>query len=152
MALECQQGSWPAVWTSGGTPTLSCPTDGEMDVGEGTSQQTSVSMNQALHMPGGQLQTVTPGPWCDTGFHTYTARWEPGQITFLIDGQQTATYSGTDGEAKGYSWPFDTAGNTQRVIVDLHMGGAVGAVDTSTLPVTMKIDYIPRWVLVTLSV
>jgi hypothetical protein len=92
-----------------------------------------------------------PGPWCDTGFHTYTARWEPGQITFLIDGQQTATYSGTDAEAKGYNWPFDTAGNTQRVIVDLQMGGAVGAVDTSTLPVTMKIDYIPRWVLVTLS-
>jgi len=142
MALECQQGSWPAVWTSGGTPTVAWPTDGEMDVGEGTSQQTSVSMNQALHMPGGQLHTVTPGQWCDTSFHTYTARWAPGRITFLIDGQQTASYSGADAEARGYSWPFDTAGYTQRVIVDLQMGGAVGAVDTSTLPVTMTVDYI----------
>ena len=142
MALECQQGSWPAVWTSGGTPTVSWPTDGEIDVGEGTSQQTWVSMNQALHMPGGQLHTVTPGQWCDTGFHTYTARWEAGRITFLVDGQQTATYSGADAETKGYSWPFDTAGYSQRVIVDLQMGGAIGAVDTSTLPVTMKIDYI----------
>jgi hypothetical protein len=142
LALECQQGAWPAFWTSGGTPTVSWPTDGEMDVGEGTPQQTWVSMNQALHMPGGQLQAVTAGQWCDTGFHTYTARWEAGRITFLIDGQQTGTYGAVDAEAKGYTWPFDTAGYTQRVIVDLQMGGAVGAVDTSTLPATMKVDYI----------
>jgi Glycosyl hydrolases family 16/Calcineurin-like phosphoesterase len=146
VALECQQGSWPAVWNSGGTAGVSWPTDGEIDLMEGTSRQTSMSINQGIWMPkgtgSGQLHTVTAGQWCNTGYHVWKVRWEPGRISFYIDGAEIKSWTPADARAAGLTWPFDTSGYAQRPIITLQMGGAVGRVDRNTLPVTMKVDYI----------
>ena len=139
ISVDCANGVWATYWHSGGTSGVSWPTDGEIDVLELLNNGTGA--NQALHMPGGHVQTRPTGSWCGTGFHTYRARWEPGQISFYIDGALIKTWTPSN-IPSGLSWPFDTAGYVQRIIAELSMGGSAGTVDRTQLPVKETIDYI----------
>ena len=67
------------------------------------------------------------------GFHTYGVRWEPGKITWYIDGNPVHTY---EDESVAYQIMY--------VIANLAVGGNFNtqAVDPSALPATFDIDYI----------
>ena len=138
IAVDCLTGLWATYWHSGGTAGVSWPTDGEIDVMELLNNGTGA--NQALHMPGGHVQTRPTGQWCGTGYHTYRARWEPGQISFYIDGTLIKTWTPAN-ICAGCTWPFDTAGYVQRIIAELSIGGSAGTPPAS-FDVTQRIDYI----------
>jgi beta-glucanase (GH16 family) len=138
IAVDCLTGLWATYWHSGGTAGVSWPTDGEIDVMELLNNGTGA--NQALWMPGGHVQSRPTGKWCGTGYHVYRARWQPGAISFYIDGNLVKTW--TPGNiCVGCRWPFDIAGYVQRIIAELSIGGAAGTPPAS-FDITQKIDYI----------
>lgn len=74
-----------------------------------------------------------PGPDYSQDFHTYAVKWEPGKITWYVDGKERNSHSNGNVAAEemyllvnlavGGSWPGDPDGNTQ-------------------FPARFKIDYI----------
>jgi beta-glucanase (GH16 family) len=138
IAVDCLTGLWATYWHSGGTAGVSWPTDGEIDVMEMLNNGTGA--NQALWMPGGHVQSRPTGQWCGTGYHTYRALWQPGSISFYIDGNLVKTWTPIN-ICAGCTWPFDVAGYVQRIIAELSIGGAAGTPPAS-FDITEKIDYI----------
>jgi len=73
------------------------------------------------------------GPDYSQGFHTYAVKWDPGKITWYVDGKEYSSFSNGNVSSEnmyllvnlavGGSWPGDPNGNTQ-------------------FPARMKIDYI----------
>lgn len=73
------------------------------------------------------------GPDFSQDFHTYAMQWEPGKITWYLDGEQQHQF--VDGNV---SW------EEMYLLVNLAVGGWwPGSPDSSTpLPATMSVDYI----------
>jgi beta-glucanase (GH16 family) len=64
------------------------------------------------------------------GFHDYELVWAPRSLIWKIDGAETCRFTGTI--------PSDP----MFLIVDAALGGSGGAVDPSTLPQTLLVDYV----------
>lgn len=118
------QSVWPAFW-SDGSP-LNWPSTGEIDVVE--CYGTDASCSYHYHYSGGGPGGTIPVSGSTTGFHVYAANWEPGKITWYIDGIQAGTQ--TSG----------VVSNNMFLIANLGMIGTSG-----TVPQEMKIDYIRVW-------
>ena len=73
------------------------------------------------------------GPDYSQDFHTYAVQWEPGRITWFVDGQATNTYSSGN-----------VSSEEMYLLVNLALGGWwPGDPDDSTpFPARMTIDYI----------
>jgi beta-glucanase (GH16 family) len=75
-------GVWPALWLM--------PADGswppEIDAMENMGTSNIVTMT--YHWRGGQSSVTTTVPHLTAGYHTFAVRWQPGEIDWLIDGQQ----------------------------------------------------------------
>ena len=74
------------------------------------------------------------------GFHTYGVNWQPGKITFYVDGKET------------YSWSDPRVGSVEAyILLSLQMGGWKDSygdnqqVDDAKLPGEMVIDYVRVW-------
>lgn len=76
---------WPAFWATG----QSWPRDGEIDVMEGYGNRDCETVHEAS---GQGLQYCQPTSQDNAGtWHTYAADWEPGSVSFYIDGALVAT-------------------------------------------------------------
>lgn len=157
--ISCGNGTWDALWASGANPGWTWPNDGEIDVFEHMATSSGGTINEGrlastIHGPSSD-PSATPGtaksdvhvgtsltePYrlCDA-YHTYGVDWRTGSIQFLFDGQPL----GSAFTAGGYSgwWPFDHAGNAQRLIMGLQLGEWGGALDRSALPQDLKVDWV----------
>ena len=138
--LPAGQGLWPAFWLMPGDMySYSWTTGYEIDVMEVGGKNPSIDyMN--LHYPGGQYMSSTAaGGDLSAGFHTFAVDWEPGVITWYLDGAQRKQVTSNVPSIPMY------------LIADLAIGGswsAIGYPDSATQTkiandaVPMQIDYI----------
>jgi len=70
--------NWPAFWLDG----QNWPKDGELDIMEGLSGKAGWH----FHSPSGGPGSTESGDY--TGWHTYGALWEPGEVTYYYDGAE----------------------------------------------------------------
>ena len=91
------------------------------------------------------MQEVYQNPlgqnWCNT-YHVFGNVWKPGEIDFTVDGVITARFTSSQMQS-GWTWPFDSY--PESPTVTLLLGGESGAVNNSTLPQNMLVDWVRVW-------
>lgn len=145
--LPAGGGLWPAFWMLGADfPEVDWPRAGEIDVMENIGREPSIVFG-SLHGPGYSgadsfsRETELPnGGTVDDGFHIYTVEWDPGRISFRVDGELYQTRSSSEISAEG-TWVFE---HEFYMLLNLAVGGNLGgqvSPDTE-FPATMLIDYV----------
>lgn len=128
------KGLWPAFWllhehNDGNRP--------EIDVMELLGDDTRMVYQTYHYYENWSLRSTpsfqAPGPDYASDFHTFGMKWEPGRITWYVDGQETNRYeSGSVANEEMY------------ILMNLALGGSwAGSPDGSTnFPATFSIDYV----------
>jgi len=146
MKLPRGQGIWPAFWMLGNDiGQVGWPNSGEIDIMENIGREPS-RVHGSLHGPGYSggnpltgTYTLPGGQQFADAFHTFTVDWEPGVITWYMDGIQFSRK--VRGDAGANPWPFE---HPFFMIMNLAVGGNwPGSPDGSTVfPQTLTIDYV----------
>lgn len=147
--MPAGQGLWSGLWlvnAQGSNPS------GEIDVQEMLLANTHTvfgSLHGWLPTPSwGQTQSTTMSADASQGFHDYQVIWQPGLLTWAIDGVAYAQYSKAQALAAGDHWPFDTAQGVY-LIANLAVAASNewgGAPNNSTaFPAAMEIQSIKIW-------
>ena len=147
--MPAGQGLWSGLWLD--QPDHSNPW-GEIDVQEmllGDTHTVYGSLhNWAPNPYWGEFQSTVMAADASQGFHDYQVVWQPGYITWAVDGVPYAQYSQWQAAAAGQSWPFDD-GTGFYLIADLAVGGPSdwgGAPNSSTVfPATMQLQSVKVW-------
>jgi beta-glucanase (GH16 family) len=146
MKIPRGKGMWPAFWMLGDDiGSVGWPNSGEIDIMENVGSVPGQVLG-SLHGPGysganplsGNL-TLPNGQAFADAFHTFTVDWEPGAITWYIDGQQYSRKTPADAGAN--RWVFD---HPFYVIMNLAVGGNwPGSPDGNTaFPQSLLIDWV----------
>lgn len=142
-------GLWPAFWMLGSNiDTVPWPGCGEIDVMEYQGQRPDRAF-ASIHGPGySAAQAISRDvflPEDETfadDFHVFSIEWDPGRITFLLDGElyQGGVIRSSDVIAKG-AWVFN---QDFFVLLNLAIGGTLGGpVGSATeFPAEMIVDYV----------
>lgn len=148
MKLPRGQGIWPAFWMLGEPfATAGWPECGEIDIVEVLGHEPH-KLYGTLHGPGYSASagvtghiTLPPGPSLSDRYHVYAVDWEPGRITWLLDGKPYHTVTPAD-LPPGGRWVFDDA--PFFLILNLAVGGRwPGYPDaTTTFPQELRVDYV----------
>lgn len=126
------KGLWPAFWLLHESNNNRRP---EIDVMEMLGDNTRLVYQTYHHYNNGNLRSTpsyqAAGPDYSSDFHTFGMLWEPGSITWYVDGEQTNRYSSGDVSnesmyllvnlALGGNWAGNPDGNTQfpaRYVID----------------------------------
>jgi beta-glucanase (GH16 family) len=112
---------------------------GEIDIYEGQGNIPKVD-TATFHWGQGTQQIGTDdntGVDLSQAYHTYGVDWEPGHITWYLDGKAIQTV--TSAQAAITSVPMF-------LILDVWLGGWNGQPDSTTpFPATMNVDYVHVW-------
>jgi beta-glucanase (GH16 family) len=142
--LAAGQGFWPAIWCIG-SPTAdgllpNAPdVDNEFDImeflgGNVTDVYQTYHWEKSLAVASQQAQTVVYNANWTSAFHIFQMLWQPGKITYYIDGIQTA--SSTKSVPR----------NPMYLIINFDVGGVNdwgGAPNSTTpSPAFINVDYI----------
>lgn len=131
MKLPAGQGLWPAFWLLEEDQTA----PPEIDIMEFLGHdKTTMHMNyHYLESGHQQAQTSYTGPDFTSGWHTYGVNWEPGKITWYVDGIARKTFTGNQVTDK-----------PMYMIMNLAVGGSwPGDPDMTTpFPAVMEVDYV----------
>jgi beta-glucanase (GH16 family) len=144
------RGIWPAFWMLGGNIDASpWPVCGEIDIMELVGSETD-RVHGTLHygnpmqntgqLTGANHFDLDSGDFGDA-FHTFAVIWEPGAISWLVDGavyfRQTSWYSSLPGSNAPFDRPFF-------LLLNLAVGGNwPGSPDGNTIfPKRMLVDYV----------
>lgn len=140
------QGMWPAFWMLGNDiGSVGWPTSGEIDVMENVGHELS-TVHGTLHGPGYSGGSGLTGSYTLPGgqafadaFHTFTVDWEPGAVTWYVDGVQFSRK--TPADTRGNRWVFD---HPFFLILNLAVGGNwPGPPNSSTVfPQQLLIDWV----------
>jgi len=130
--LPTGQGFWPALWMIPANNSWPPEIDGlevvgnQPDVANFTYHPPSPAASQGF-------DKVIPG--LSSGYHTFGVDWEPGRITWYVDGAEAATT--TD----------QVTSLAEYLIMNLAVGGSwPGYPNASTpFPSALKIDYVRVW-------
>jgi len=128
------KGLWSAFWLLHQNDNEKRP---EIDVVEYIGHKQNTVYNTYHHYDNWNLRSTptfeASGPDYSQGFHTYAVKWEPGKITWYVDGEERNSHSNGNVSwedmyllvnlAVGGWWPGDPNGSTQ-------------------FPARFKIDYI----------
>jgi beta-glucanase (GH16 family) len=146
--MPAGQGLWPGLWLD--QPDGSNPW-GELDVMEMLLNDTHTVYGSAhgwAPSQWGETQSTVMAADASQGFHDYQLAWQPGLLTWAIDGIAYAQYTEAQALASGYPWIFDD-GTGFYLIADLSVGTASewgGAPNSSTqFPATMQVQYVKVW-------
>ncbi|TDD61287.1 glycoside hydrolase family 16 protein [Kribbella antibiotica] len=141
------QGLWPAFWMMGSNiDQAGWPGNGEIDVMEVVGKEPGTLYGTAhgpgYHSengPGGQINLPAGQNWADD-FHTYAVNWSPGEVRWLVDGQEYFRITPASLPA-GANWVFD---HDFYLLLNLSVGGVwPGPPDSSTpFPADMLVDYV----------
>ncbi|MFK7854182.1 MAG: family 16 glycosylhydrolase [Granulosicoccus sp.] len=128
------KGLWPAFWLLHQYENGKRP---EIDVVELIGDKPTIAYQTYHYYENWNLRSTPSfearGPDYSRSFHTYGMKWEPGRITWYVDGRATNTYSNGN-----VSW------EDMYLLVNLAIGGSwAGSPNSSTaFPARFKIDYI----------
>ena len=146
MQLPRGQGIWPAFWMLGDDlGSVGWPQTGEIDIMENIGAEPS-TVHGTIHGPGysgaggiGNSYTLPNGEQFADGFHTFAVDWEPGSITWSVDGHAYSQM--TPNDVGGNQWVFD---HPFFMIMNVAVGGDwPGYPDWSTqFPQTLRVDYV----------
>jgi hypothetical protein len=146
--MPAGQGLWPALWLD--QPNGSNPW-GEIDAAEMLLNNTHIvygSLHGWAPTQWGESQWTTMSADASQGYHDYQLSWQPGLITWAVDGIAYAQYTPAQAQAAGYPWVFDD-GTGYYLIADLTVGAAdewAGAPNASTpFPSSMQVQSIKVW-------
>ncbi len=145
--MPAGQGLWSGLWLD--QPDGSNPW-GEIDV-----QEMLLNDVNTVH---GSAHGWAPSQWSETqdtqisdataAYHDYQLAWQPGLLTWAVDGIAYAQYSEEDAIANGYPWVFDD-GTGFYIIASLTVGAAdewPGAPNATTIfPASMQVASIKLW-------
>jgi beta-glucanase (GH16 family) len=141
------QGLWPAFWMLGASyDEVPWPDCGEIDIMEYQGQRPERVFG-SLHGPGySGGEAISRGVVLPDGqtfaddFHVFAVEWDPGRITFSVDGEVYNIVRSADVSNRG-DWVFN---NDFYVILNLAVGGNVGGpVGPDTVfPAEVLVDYV----------
>ncbi|MFU8792535.1 MAG: family 16 glycosylhydrolase [Acholeplasmataceae bacterium] len=146
------RGTWPAIWM---LPTMNAygiwPNSGEIDIMEYVGYDpdrvhATIHTRRFNHNLGTQLGRARDLDNAETEHHTYELIWGPGDMRFLVNGNQyfQAGYNAALNTDVPYhhAFPFDQLFHlVLNVAVGGNWGGAQG-VDPNIFPTSMSIDYV----------
>jgi len=142
------QGLWSGLWLLGSNvATVGWPLCGEVDIMENIGMEPA-SIHGSVHGPGNLDDTYTlfsnpytlpHGAFAD-GFHTFALQWDPGHLSFFVDGMNYATFDRTS-LTDQRNWVFNHPFN---IILDVAVGGGFpGNPDPTTVfPQKMYVSYV----------
>lgn len=135
------KGLWPAFWVVGGN----WPNEGEIDAMEQLGEDPYTTYG-AIHGPktDGSPYGVGTGKKASApltgGYHIYGMTWQPGYISWQLDGNQYFSVSSST-LPSGYRWVFD---KPEWLTLNMAVGGnwPVPPDSTTPWPATMKVDWV----------
>jgi beta-glucanase (GH16 family) len=145
--LPTGSGLCSGFWMVGDSANGGCfPQCGEIDVMEAVTKFPD-SITGTLHGPVSgssnyqQFQSAVNAPTPFSGaFHTYGVIWQPGRITWTLDGVPYGTATPSQ-LPKSAQWVFD--GDPFHLLLSLDVGGWTGPPDAgATFPATMRVDWV----------
>jgi hypothetical protein len=147
--MPAGQGLWSGLWMA--SPPNTSP-DTELDVQEmllGNTHNVFGTLHSWGPTPYWQEQQYASEPDdMSADFHDFQVIWQPGMVTWAVDGYAYAQYTAQQAEAAGQTWPYD-AGNGEYLIADLAVAAASdwgGAPDSTTVfPASMQIQSVKVW-------
>ncbi len=138
-------GTWPAFWMLGADlPDVGWPSCGEIDVMEHVGHEPGRLLG-TLHGP-----TYDGGHWylsrdtrvddLTSGFHDFAVEWEPGSVSFSVDGHDYGRVVRAEVEQRG-PWVFD---HPFFLLLNLAVGGELGGAVPSTTawPQELVVDHV----------
>ena len=149
------KGFLPAFWLMATDENIygQWPRCGEIDIMEVHGSDTKTTYATIHygnpHRQSQATKTLDNGTFAD-GFHTYAVKWEPGEISWYVDGflihSENEWYSITEGQGEiTYPAPFD---QPFYIILNLAVGGSwVGYPDRTTdfKNARYEVDYVKVW-------
>jgi beta-glucanase (GH16 family) len=146
--MPAGQGLWSALWLD--QPNGSNPW-GEIDVAEMLLNSTTTLYGSAhawAPSDWGENQSTIMSADASAGFHDYQVAWQPGLITWAVDGIAYAQYTQAEAAAADYPWVFDD-GSGFYLIADLAVGTSSewgGAPDAATVfPASVLVHSVKVW-------
>ncbi|MBS0261782.1 MAG: glycoside hydrolase family 16 protein [Planctomycetes bacterium] len=160
--LPTSQGVWPALWLLPQTEKYGgWPLSGEIDVMEARGQEPHKvlgTLHYGSRWPGHTHTSqdyVLPRQGTIADFHVYAIEWEPGEIRWYVDGEQSGSQSfwWSSARAEGQEAPLSEADLTPwpapfdhpyYIVMNVAIGGGfVGNPNkTTVLPAEMLVDYV----------
>lgn len=141
------QGFWPAFWMLGANiDEVPWPGCGEIDIMEYQGQRPERAFG-TLHGPGysggdsiSRDFFLPSGETFADDFHLFAVEWDPGRITFSVDGEVYGIIKSADVVGKG-DWVFN---NEFFMIMNFAVGGTLGGpVGPDTVfPAEVLVDYV----------
>jgi len=145
--MPAGQGLWSGLWLLG----VESPAKPEIDVQEMLLGNTTTAYgslhdwNQDSSVWGETESGATPD--ASQGYNDYEVVWQPGMITWAVNGVAYAQYTSAQAAAAGQPWPFDSTG--AYLIANLAVGSASswgGAPTSSTsFPATVQLQSVKVW-------
>jgi beta-glucanase (GH16 family) len=161
LQIPSHTGLWPAFWSLGSQSSVSWPTLGESDImenwpttssvpGPGATGNCSTIHTKITAGDGkGRCFMLPNGQQIDTGFHTYGQIWSANMIQFYIDDPMQPYFVVTASDLPaGDTWPFSSSANPFFLIMNVAVGGTLGApTDSATsIQTAMLVDYVRQYV------
>ncbi len=133
-------GPWPAAWMLGeNIPEVGWPQSGEIDIMEWRGTEPDV-ISHATHGPSrfgaNPISVTVPVDDPSGSFNTYAVVWEPGKVTFSVNGVPSGSWSTADtGD------PFE---KEFFILLNLAMGGNFlgGQIDPDLTSARYEVDYV----------
>lgn len=136
-------GLWPAFWMLGtNINRVGWPQSGEIDVMENVGRLPR-RLFGTIHGPGyagaGLGGTYDAPEDLAAGYHIYSLAWQPGKVSWAIDGK--TYFTATRQDVAPNTWVFD---HPFFLILNLAVGGTFGGpvAGATTFPQSMGVDYI----------
>lgn len=160
LQVPSHAGLWPAFWNLGSQPGVSWPTVGESDVmenwpttsniaGPGATGNCSTIHTQVTAGNGkGHCFTFSSAEQIDTAFHTYGQIWSANMIQYYIDDPTQPYFVVTASDLPaGDTWPFSSSANPFFLIMNIAVGGTLGAPTDSASgsQPPMLVDYVRQY-------
>ncbi|HEY4054837.1 MAG TPA: glycoside hydrolase family 16 protein [Terriglobales bacterium] len=133
-------GLWPAFWLLGSQLGVNWPTVGESDIMENWPTTSNISgpgatgncstVHTAVTAGNGKGKCFTfpSGQQIDTAFHIYGQIWSANMIQYYIDDPSQPYFVVTPSDLPaGDSWPFSSSANAFFIIMNIAVGGTLGA-------------------------
>jgi beta-glucanase (GH16 family) len=161
LQIPSHAGLWPAFWNLGSQLGVSWPTVGESDIMENWPKTSNIAGPGAtgncstIHTKitagngKGHCFTLPGGQQIDTAFHTYGQIWSANMVQYYIDDPTQPYFVVTASDLPaGDTWPFSSSANPFFLIVNIAVGGTLGApTDSATSsPLPMLVDYVRQYV------
>jgi hypothetical protein len=124
MYLPADADAWPAFWLVGAADQRV-----ELDVLESFRGTDWVTQN--VHWAGGAAGNAVLLPWATSGWNTYAIAWEPGSVTWYVDGAEVWQVTGEQVPHRPAEMVLDLAVDSFR--------------QHATVPASLRVDYVRVW-------